>query len=118
MGIPVLPLSTLASANIMEIPKPLAMDDLEIQGIGSDSQELGSSQQVTPEHSVSTPKKEKLEKSSSRSYKSSKETFKEVYDADHKFISQIWDKRERDGSINLSTVATSSPIFKVLDHVM
>ena len=60
----------------------------------------------------------KLEKSSSRLYKSSKETHKEVYDVDHKFISQIRDKMERDSSINLSTLVTSSLIFKALDHVV
>ena len=43
---------------------------------------------------------------------------KEVYDVDHKFIIHILDKMERDGSINLSTVATGSPIFRVLDHVV
>ena len=37
---------------------------------------------------------------------------------DHKFIIQIQDKMERDGSINLSTMVTSSLIFKVLDHIV
>ena len=113
-----LTLSASALADILEIPKLMAMDDLEIQEIGSNSKQAGSSQQATSKHDISTSKKDKSEKFSSRSYKSSQETHKEVYDTEHKFNIHIWNKMERDGSINLSTVATSSPIFEVLDHIV
>ena len=113
-----LTLSTSALADIWEIPELPAMDDSEIQEIGSDSEQGGCSQQAAPEHDVSTLKKERPEKSFGRLYKPLWETCKEVYNADHRFIIHIWDKREQDCSINLSTVATCSPIFKVLDHIM
>ena len=98
-GSPSLTLPASALVDVLEIPKTLAMDDSEIQEIGSNSKQVGYSQQAASECDASTPKKEKLEKSSSKSYKLSQETQKEVYDAEHKFIICIWDKMERDGSI-------------------
>ena len=110
-GSPLLTLPTLALANILDITELPTMDDLEIQEIGSNSEQVGSSQ-----HKVS--KKEKSERSSSWLYKLFQETHKEVYDVDHRFIIHIWDKMERDGSINLSMVVPNSPIFEVLEHIM
>ena len=41
----------------------------------------------------------------------------EVYNADHKFVVHILEQREKDGSINMSTIVMISPIFKALDHM-
>ena len=61
MGISSSNLPVSALDDILETPKLLAMNDSEIQDIGSDSEQVGSSELFAPEQDVSLLKKEKLD---------------------------------------------------------